>query len=141
MICLAAASGLALSLPGGAALAQTPLPPVTVDAPQQRLRPAATHPPAAHQPRAARKQSRRRAPQAAACRARSRRRRGERANGPVVGFVATRSGTATKTDTPIIETPQSISVVTKDQARNQAAHRWCRAESHRRRQRPGQWRL
>nr|WP_063799903.1 TonB-dependent siderophore receptor [Bradyrhizobium jicamae] len=37
------------------------------------------------------------------------------------GFVATRSGTATKTDTPIIETPQSISVVTTDQIRNQGA--------------------
>ncbi|MDQ8732542.1 TonB-dependent siderophore receptor [Bradyrhizobium sp. LHD-71] len=37
------------------------------------------------------------------------------------GFVATRTGTATKTDTPIIETPQSISVVTTDQVRNQGA--------------------
>src|SRR5262245_16314252 len=33
----------------------------------------------------------------------------ERANGPVVGYVAGRSATATKTDTPILETPQSIS--------------------------------
>ncbi|MGO3934258.1 TonB-dependent siderophore receptor [Rhodopseudomonas pseudopalustris] len=46
---------------------------------------------------------------------------GERAGGPVRGFVATRSGTATKTDTPLIETPQSISVITTDQIRNQAA--------------------
>lgn len=46
---------------------------------------------------------------------------GERAGGPVVGFVATRSGTGTKTDTPLIETPQSISVVTTDQIRNQGA--------------------
>ena len=37
------------------------------------------------------------------------------------GFVATRSGTATKTDTPLIETPQSISVITTDQIRNQGA--------------------
>ena len=37
------------------------------------------------------------------------------------GFVATRTGTATKTDTPIIETPQSISVVTTDQVKNQGA--------------------
>lgn len=35
--------------------------------------------------------------------------------GPVSGYVATAAGTATKTDTPIIETPQSISVVTRDQ--------------------------
>lgn len=39
----------------------------------------------------------------------------ESATGPVLGFVARRSATATKTDTPIIEAPQSISVVTADQ--------------------------
>lgn len=39
----------------------------------------------------------------------------ETATGPVQGYVAKRSATATKTDTPIIETPQSISVVTRDQ--------------------------
>ncbi|MBB4004736.1 TonB-dependent siderophore receptor [Aurantimonas endophytica] len=39
----------------------------------------------------------------------------ERANGPVEGVVASRSATGTKTDTPIVETPQSISVVTADQ--------------------------
>jgi iron complex outermembrane receptor protein len=41
--------------------------------------------------------------------------KGETAWGPVDGFVATRSATGTKADTPIIETPQSISVVTSDQ--------------------------
>ncbi|ETR78576.1 TonB-denpendent receptor [Afipia sp. P52-10] len=46
---------------------------------------------------------------------------GERANGPVVGYVATRSATGTKTDTPILETPQSVSVVTKDQFTAQQA--------------------
>lgn len=35
----------------------------------------------------------------------------ERATGPVQGYVATRTATATKTDTPILETPQSITVV------------------------------
>ncbi|MFN3988097.1 MAG: TonB-dependent siderophore receptor [Rhodocyclaceae bacterium] len=35
----------------------------------------------------------------------------ESAWGPVPGYVATRSATGAKTDTPIIETPQSISVV------------------------------
>lgn len=39
----------------------------------------------------------------------------ETATGPVDGYSASRSATATKTDTPIIETPQSISVVTADQ--------------------------
>lgn len=35
----------------------------------------------------------------------------ESATGPVRGYTAKRSATATKTDTPIVETPQSISVV------------------------------
>lgn len=40
----------------------------------------------------------------------------ESAWGPVEGYSAKRSATGTKTDTPIIETPQSISVVTADYA-------------------------
>jgi iron complex outermembrane recepter protein len=39
----------------------------------------------------------------------------ENASGPVIGYIAKRSATATKTDTAIIETPQSISVVTAEQ--------------------------
>lgn len=39
---------------------------------------------------------------------------GETANGPVKGYLAKRSATGTKTDTAIIETPQSISVVTAE---------------------------
>jgi iron complex outermembrane receptor protein len=44
----------------------------------------------------------------------------ESAFGAVPGYVASRSATATKTDTPILETPQSISVVGADEmeARN-----------------------
>lgn len=38
----------------------------------------------------------------------------ETATGPVQGFVARRSSTATKTDTPLIETPSSVSVITRD---------------------------
>jgi len=34
---------------------------------------------------------------------------------PVAGFVATSSATATKTGTPLLQTPQSISVITLDQ--------------------------
>ena len=37
----------------------------------------------------------------------------ESAYGPVEGYIAKRSATATKTDTPIIETPQSISVISR----------------------------
>ena len=39
----------------------------------------------------------------------------ENAWGPVRGYAARRSATATKTDTPLLETPQSVSVVTADQ--------------------------
>lgn len=38
----------------------------------------------------------------------------ESATGPVDGYIARRTATGTKTDTPIMETPQSISVVTAD---------------------------
>jgi len=46
--------------------------------------------------------------------------RSESAFGPADGYVATQSAVATKTDTPILETARSISVVTRDQltARN-----------------------
>ncbi|GAB2463469.1 TonB-dependent siderophore receptor [Comamonas humi] len=39
----------------------------------------------------------------------------ENPHGPVIGFTARRATSATKTDTPLIETPQAISVVTRDQ--------------------------
>ncbi|MFE1603169.1 TonB-dependent siderophore receptor [Methylobacterium sp. ID0610] len=45
----------------------------------------------------------------------------ETATGPVQGYVATRSATATKTDTPIIRTPQSISVIGTEQIQAQKA--------------------
>lgn len=38
----------------------------------------------------------------------------ERATGPVVGYRATRSATATRTDTPLRDTPQSVQVVPRD---------------------------
>lgn len=45
----------------------------------------------------------------------------ETAQGPVSGFVAKRSAAGTKTDTPLLETPQAISVVTRDQMEAQGA--------------------
>ena len=45
----------------------------------------------------------------------------ESAAGPVEGYVATRSSSGSKTDTPIIETPQSISVITRQQMQAQGA--------------------
>ena len=44
---------------------------------------------------------------------------GESATGPVQGYVANRSVTGTKTDTPLIEVPQSISVIGAEQIRDQ----------------------
>ncbi|CAO4194004.1 Ferrichrome outer membrane transporter/phage receptor [Methylorubrum extorquens] len=54
----------------------------------------------------------------------------ERANGPVRGYVATRSASGTKTDTPILETPQSISVVPQRQLRDQGAQTFTDALSY-----------
>lgn len=45
----------------------------------------------------------------------------ERGTGPVEGYLAHQSVSSTKTDTPILETPQSISVVTQDQIAAQGA--------------------
>lgn len=39
----------------------------------------------------------------------------ENAWGPVAGYVATRTAAGTKTDTPIVEAPRSISVITREQ--------------------------
>ncbi len=47
--------------------------------------------------------------------------RSETATGPVNGYAATRSATASKTDTLLNEIPQSISVVGADQIRDQGA--------------------
>ncbi|MDE1182640.1 TonB-dependent siderophore receptor [Paraburkholderia sp.] len=45
----------------------------------------------------------------------------ETGTGPVVGYVAHQSTAGTKTDTPLIKTPQAISVVTRDQMDVQGA--------------------
>ncbi|MDO9709104.1 TonB-dependent siderophore receptor [Paracraurococcus lichenis] len=47
--------------------------------------------------------------------------RGETAFGPVSGYVAERSASGTKTDTPLILTPQNVTVVTRDQMEAQNA--------------------
>lgn len=43
----------------------------------------------------------------------------ETATGPVAGYVATRSATGTKTDTPLVETPRAVSVITRQQLDDQ----------------------
>lgn len=42
--------------------------------------------------------------------------------GPVVGYVASNSTSGTKTNTPLLKTPQSVSVITQEQAEAQGAH-------------------
>lgn len=46
---------------------------------------------------------------------------GETATGPVQGYVARRSATATKTDTALADTPQSVSIITAERMRDQGA--------------------
>ncbi|MDX3926019.1 MAG: TonB-dependent siderophore receptor [Shinella sp.] len=46
---------------------------------------------------------------------------GDGAAGPIEGYVARVTSAGTKTDTPILETPQSVSVITADQIANQGA--------------------
>lgn len=46
---------------------------------------------------------------------------GESAWGPVAGYVATRSATGSKTDSALIEIPQTVNVVTHDQVQAQGA--------------------
>ena len=118
-----------------AAQAQTspqssPLPPVTVDAPRPRIaRPAVRPAPSTEmrhvrtvrrspdRPRAAAQPVPVQTPAAAATASRP----AETATGPVSGYVAHRSATGTKTDSSILENPQSITVVTKDQIEAQGA--------------------
>ena len=45
----------------------------------------------------------------------------ESATGPALGYAARRSATATKTDTPLSETPQSVTVVTRERIEDQGA--------------------
>ncbi|TWI56689.1 iron complex outermembrane receptor protein [Pseudomonas duriflava] len=46
----------------------------------------------------------------------------ENAWGPAEGYVANRTASATKTDTPILETARSLSVATRDQMTDRAVH-------------------
>ncbi|RSZ42730.1 MULTISPECIES: TonB-dependent siderophore receptor [unclassified Variovorax] len=47
---------------------------------------------------------------------------GERADGQVDGYVARRSATATRIDTPLLETPRAVTVITRAQMDDQAVH-------------------
>ena len=87
------------------------LPPVNVAAPEQRRR-ATVRAPRRAQSQVQTANSRRPQPQ---------RNVGvvETPRGPVRGYVAHRSSSGTKTNTPIMETPQAVSVIGADQIRDQ----------------------
>jgi iron complex outermembrane recepter protein len=104
-------------------IAQSNLPPVTVEAPKQkRVRSAQPPRRAARVARITARSTAARAPAPAQSVPVSGAHGGvERGTGPVTGYLASQSVTATKTDTPILTTPQSISVVTKDQIEAQGA--------------------
>lgn len=118
---LGAVSYLALAAGDtGVAQAQSNLPSVNVDAPRQQAAKRAPVRRTATRVRTAPRQVAAPAPAAPAGTDLGRG-RGERANGPVQGYAATRSATGTKTDTPLLTTPQSISVVTADEVRDRGA--------------------
>lgn len=102
-------------------LAQAQLPAVTVDAPQEQAKRPAQPSKRAARVRAGARRVTTAARSTEATPASGASHGIERANGPVTGYLAGQSATATKTDTPILQTPQSISVVTKDQVEAQGA--------------------
>jgi iron complex outermembrane receptor protein len=113
-------AAMVIVTPAEAQSSAQPLPPVVVDQPSK---PAARSRPAPRR-QSASATSRRTAqrgtttPDAAAAAAGV---RAETATGPVRGYLAGQSGTGTKTDTPLRETPQSITVVTADRVTDQGA--------------------
>lgn len=115
--CSATTSATAQTASSGA----QPLPPVVVEKqnqPQRRAKPMRTRQAtAARASRAPRGQG----SAAPAVAAASSSGAIESATGPVRGYIANQSATGTKTDTPLRETPQSITVVTADRARDQGA--------------------
>jgi iron complex outermembrane receptor protein len=130
---LASVSLLVLSMQGGVAIAQsataptagTTLPPVTVDAPKQRPVRAVTST-AGRSSTASRRPVARRARSAPAevadadqASGRGTATPGSDPRGAINGYVATRSMTGTKTNTPLMETPQAISVIGREEIRDQ----------------------
>jgi len=108
----------------GSGVSNGNLPPVTVDAPQRR---PAVSGPSAPARRAASSGTRRGqrqvqttvVPNALLARRTQDVQPGRDPRGPINGYVADRSLTGTKTNTPLMETPQSISVVGREEIRDQ----------------------
>jgi iron complex outermembrane receptor protein len=128
LVGVATASYLAFStyLPQGQAFAQSGnLPPVTVDAPKPRTAPAASRPTRRAASSGAARRTQRTAGAGVATSAPAPAstlqnvRPGQDPRGPINGYVAERTLTGTKTNTPIMETPQAISVVGQEEIRDQ----------------------
>ncbi len=102
------------------------LPPVVVESPQQRKEAAPTKPqPVRHATASRVKRGRSTTSSANAANAASSNAAGgggtQGGAGSIHGFVATQTSSATKTNTPILETPQSVSVITPSQMQAQGA--------------------
>jgi iron complex outermembrane receptor protein len=108
----------------GSGAANNDLPPVVVNAPNSR---SATSAPSNSRQRAASSGAAKRSNRATRTAAAPNRparnaqnvRRGQDPRGPINGYVADRSLSGTKTDTPLMETPQAISVIGREQIRDQ----------------------
>lgn len=118
------ATAVAAQTPASGQGAST-LPPVTVDAPQQRPQSRGPAPRTARAARTARPQVAPgpRGPQSAPPHVETAASRGtfQQGNGPIQGYVPHRTLAGTKTNTPILEVPQSVSVIGTDQIRDLGA--------------------
>ena len=98
------------------------LPPLTVDAPKQRPAQSGPSKPSRLANSGTRRSQRRQAtvaPSALPARGAQNDQSRQDPRGPINGYVAERSMTGTKTNTPLMETPQSISVVGREEIRDQ----------------------
>jgi iron complex outermembrane recepter protein len=115
---------LTLLVSSGAAAQSSNLPAVTVNPPTQQTAPRVTpsRPATTARRTAASRRPRSQAASPATAPAPSASAARETAYSHVPGYVANRSATGTKTDTRLMETPQSISIVTRDQIEAQEAN-------------------
>jgi len=106
----------------GSGLSDRNLPPLTVDAPKQRPTQSGLSKPARLANSGNRRGQRRQAsvaPSAVPARSAQNDQSRQDPRGPINGYVAERSMTGTKTNTSLMETPQSISVVGREEIRDQ----------------------
>jgi iron complex outermembrane receptor protein len=103
------------------AVAQTALDPIVVQSPKPQRSSKPASPSRSRSARSTASRGRSVAQSAPPAPAAARSDGKETAWGHVDGYVANRSGIATKTDTPLLETPASVSVITQDQIQAQNA--------------------